>query len=68
MLRAGGLHWPCPPEDHPGATILHGESVPVGKKVAATHNVTSPYRDKYTLTPEYKVAAVRVGETLRVCL
>jgi len=24
------------------------------------NNVTSPYRDKYTLTPEYKVTAVRV--------
>jgi formate dehydrogenase major subunit len=24
------------------------------------NNLTSPYRDKYTLTPEYKVSAVRV--------
>jgi len=24
------------------------------------NNVTSPYRDKYTLTPEYKLTAVRV--------
>jgi len=24
------------------------------------NNVTSPYRDRHTLTPEYKVTAVRI--------
>jgi len=29
-LERGGLQWPCPTEDHPGTTILHADSFPVG--------------------------------------
>ena len=30
--REGGLQWPCPSEDHPGTTVLHAESFPVGRR------------------------------------
>lgn len=33
-IEKAGLQWPCPSEDHPGTTILHGESFPIGKKAA----------------------------------
>lgn len=29
-----GLQWPCPSEDHPGTTILHVDSFPVGPRAA----------------------------------
>jgi len=31
-LEVQGLQWPCPTEDHPGTTILHKESFPLGPK------------------------------------
>jgi formate dehydrogenase major subunit len=31
-LEHGGLQWPCPTEAHPGTTILHSESFPVGTR------------------------------------
>lgn len=31
-LEAEGLQWPCPSEDHPGTTILHGLSFPHGPR------------------------------------
>jgi len=53
-----------------GAALLPvriGHAVKPGELFTTFHtaevflnNVTSPYRDKYTLTPEYKVTAVRV--------
>lgn len=33
-LEASGLQWPCPTEDHPGTTMLHGESFPIGQRAA----------------------------------
>jgi len=33
-LEQGGLQWPCPTEDHPGTTMLHGERFPVGERAA----------------------------------
>jgi formate dehydrogenase alpha subunit len=30
-LEATGLHWPCPSEDHPGTSFLHGDGFPGGK-------------------------------------
>ncbi len=36
----GGLQWPCPSEDHPGTTILHQESFPMGQR-ATLHRI--PY-------------------------
>jgi len=53
-----------------GATVLPvriSHAVKPGELFTTFHstevflnNVTSPYRDSYTLTPEYKVTAVRV--------
>lgn len=31
-LEKGGLQWPCPTEDHPGTTVLHGKSFPNGPR------------------------------------
>jgi len=33
-INTAGLQWPCPAADHPGTTILHCESFPIGKKAA----------------------------------
>lgn len=30
-MEVRGLQWPCPSEDHPGTTILHGETFSSGK-------------------------------------
>lgn len=44
-LEKAGLQWPCPTEDHPGTTILHAETFPVGRK-ATLQNI------EYVPTPE----------------
>ena len=31
-LEHGGLQWPCPSEEHPGTTILHQGSFPIGAR------------------------------------
>lgn len=31
-LEHGGMQWPCPSEEHPGTTMLHGESFHLGPK------------------------------------
>ncbi len=33
-LDAGGLQWPCPSEDHPGTTILHKDTFPIGPRAS----------------------------------
>ena len=33
-LERGGLQWPCPTEDHPGTTMLHGQTFPIGDRAA----------------------------------
>jgi formate dehydrogenase major subunit len=33
-IEEAGLQWPCPAENHPGTSMLHGESFPVGKRAA----------------------------------
>ncbi len=33
-IEKSGLQWPCPNEDHPGTTMLHKESFPIGKQAA----------------------------------
>jgi formate dehydrogenase major subunit/formate dehydrogenase alpha subunit len=30
-IEGGGLHWPCPTEEHPGTPILHGQQFTRGK-------------------------------------
>jgi len=44
-IETAGLQWPCRSEDHPGTTILHGESFPIGKRAALR-------RIEYQATPE----------------
>lgn len=44
-IEQAGLQWPCPEENHPGTTILHRDSFPVGKKAALR-------RIPYEPTPE----------------
>lgn len=31
-IEQAGLQWPCPNEAHPGTTILHGKTFPLGKR------------------------------------
>jgi formate dehydrogenase major subunit len=33
-LEKGGLQWPCASEDHPGTSVLHTETFPIGKRAA----------------------------------
>lgn len=33
-IEQAGLQWPCPNEAHPGTTILHTETFPLGKRAA----------------------------------
>jgi formate dehydrogenase major subunit len=44
-IEQAGLQWPCPEENHPGTTILHRDSFPIGKKAALR-------RIPYEPTPE----------------
>lgn len=44
-LDHAGIQWPCPSDDHPGTTILHGESFPIGKQATLR-------RIPYQPTPE----------------
>ena len=30
-LEGGGLHWPCPDQEHPGTPVLHREGFPIGR-------------------------------------
>ncbi|HWQ32867.1 MAG TPA: formate dehydrogenase subunit alpha [Blastocatellia bacterium] len=44
-IEQAGLQWPCPSEAHPGTTILHAETFPVGRRAALR-------RIEYHATPE----------------
>jgi formate dehydrogenase major subunit len=33
-LEKGGLQWPCPSEDHPGAQVLHTDTFTLGKRAS----------------------------------
>jgi formate dehydrogenase major subunit len=33
-IEKGGLQWPCTSGDHPGTSILHAETFPIGKRAA----------------------------------
>lgn len=44
-LEDGGLQWPCPEESHPGTTVLHRESFPLGPRATLR-------RIEYIPTPE----------------
>ena len=44
-LDHGGLQWPCPSEDHPGTSLLHRDTFPIGAR-AQLHAV------EYRPTPE----------------
>lgn len=40
-IEKDGLQWPCPDEAHPGTTILHGKTFPIGDQAAFS---LIPYR------------------------
>lgn len=40
-IEEAGLQWPCPDESHPGTTILHGRTFPIGDRAAFS---MIPYR------------------------
>ena len=44
-LERGGLQWPCASEDHPGTSVLHDETFPIGKRARLR-------RVEYRATPE----------------
>ncbi len=52
-LEKSGLQWPCPNESHPGTTMLHKESFPIGKKAAlrriAYHATTEATNEEFPL-------------------
>lgn len=60
-LEAGGLQWPCPTEDHPGTTILHGESFPIGKRALLQRIEHRPTNE--TVTDEFPFL-LSTGRTL----
>jgi formate dehydrogenase major subunit len=45
-LEQGGLQWPCPVNDHPGTTMLHTETFPIGKKAALRRITYRPTAEK----------------------
>ncbi len=44
-IEKAGLQWPCPSEDHPGTTLLHAETFPLGKRACLR-------RIEFNATPE----------------
>lgn len=51
--REGGVHWPCPSEDHPGSPFLFADDFPRGKGlfIAAPYSSTSePTDEEYPFT------------------
>ncbi len=60
-LDDGGLQWPCPNEDDPGAEVLHAESFPIGKKAALRR---IPYRATKEVTTEEFPFLLITGRTL----
>jgi len=49
--REGGLQWPCPTEDHPGTTVLHGRDFQGGER--ATFRPLAWLPSGEVLTPDY---------------
>jgi formate dehydrogenase major subunit len=60
-IDPSGLQWPCPSEDHPGTTILHSESFPIGKKAALR---SIPYEPTIEITNEEFPFLLTTGRTL----
>jgi formate dehydrogenase major subunit len=60
-IDQSGLQWPCPSEDHPGTTILHSESFPIGKKAALR---SIPYEPTLEITNEEFPFLLTTGRTL----
>jgi formate dehydrogenase major subunit len=60
-IDKAGLQWPCPSEDHPGTTILHSESFPIGKKAALKR---IPYEPTDEIVSEEFPFLLTTGRTL----
>jgi formate dehydrogenase major subunit len=60
-IQQAGLQWPCPAEDHPGTTILHRDSFPIGKKATLRR---IPYEPTQEATSEEFPFLLTTGRTL----
>lgn len=60
-LEKGGLQWPCPTEDHPGTTILHAKTFPVGERARLQ---PIPYEPTPEVTNEQYPFLLNSGRTL----
>jgi formate dehydrogenase major subunit len=61
-MEKGGLQWPCPDEQHPGTTVLHAETFPIGKRAALPCIGFSPSPEK--VASEYPFLLI-TGRTLQ---
>jgi len=60
-IEQAGLQWPCPTEDHPGTTILHRDSFPIGKKATLRRIPYQPTQE--TISEEFPFLLM-TGRTL----
>ena len=60
-LNRAGIQWPCPSDDHPGTTILHSESFPIGKRATLQR---IPYEPSPEVTSEEFPFLLTTGRTL----
>ncbi len=60
-LEQGGLQWPCPATDHPGTTLLHTESFPLGPRAALRRIAYHPTAE--TVSAEFPFLLI-TGRTL----
>ncbi|MCX6931057.1 MAG: molybdopterin-dependent oxidoreductase, partial [Verrucomicrobia bacterium] len=60
-IEQRGLQWPCASEDHPGTTVLHGESFPTGPKAALARIEFKPTAE--CPSPEFPFVLI-TGRTL----
>ena len=60
-LEEHGLQWPCPSEDHPGTTHLHGEAFTMGK---TTRLAFAPYAETPERTSAQHPFLLVTGRTL----
>lgn len=60
-LEQGGLQWPCPSTDHPGTTLLHTDSFPLGPRASLRRIPYQPTAE--TVSPEFPFLLI-TGRTL----
>lgn len=60
-IEQAGIQWPCPTETHPGTTMLHAESFPIGKRAALR---CIDYRPTSEVTSDEYPFLLTTGRTL----